>query len=109
MPAYRYEALDVDGKAAKGLVEADSAKAARSQLRGLAGVSDARWALVPLELGFVSDGAKGARVRLVLAVVDVRGSQVLWGGEVVGDASTEYSFAAIVSAVQRAADLVVPR
>jgi type II secretory pathway component PulF len=30
MPAYRYDALDADGKAAKGLVEADSAKAARS-------------------------------------------------------------------------------
>jgi general secretion pathway protein F len=33
MPAYRYDALDADGKAVKGLVEADSAKAARSQLR----------------------------------------------------------------------------
>lgn len=82
-----------------------------SQLRGLAGVSDARWALVPLDLSFVPDGASGggARIRLALAVIDVRGSQVRWTGDVMGDAHTDYSFAAIVSAVQRAADLVVPR
>jgi general secretion pathway protein F len=42
MPAYRYEALDADGKAAKGLVEADSAKAARAQLRAQARVPLAR-------------------------------------------------------------------
>ena len=33
MPAYRFEALDVKGKAASGLLEADNAKAARAQLR----------------------------------------------------------------------------
>ncbi len=33
MPAYRFEALDVKGKASTGLLEADSAKAARAQLR----------------------------------------------------------------------------
>lgn len=33
MPAYRYEALDAAGKTASGLVEADSARAARTQLR----------------------------------------------------------------------------
>jgi general secretion pathway protein F len=34
MPAYRFEALDVSGKSQSGLLEADNAKAARSQLRG---------------------------------------------------------------------------
>lgn len=33
MPAYKYEALDAGGKSRSGLVEADNAKAARSQLR----------------------------------------------------------------------------
>lgn len=33
MPAYSYEALDSDGKTRKGVLEADSVKAARSQLR----------------------------------------------------------------------------
>ena len=80
-----------------------------SQLRGLAGVSDARWALVPLELRFVTDGATRSRAQLSLAVIDVRGSQVRWSGDVMGDSHADYSFAAIVSAVQRAADLVVPR
>ena len=52
MPAYRYEALDVDGKAAKGLIEADSAKAARTQLRAQA--------LVPLAVLPVADAATGS-------------------------------------------------
>ena len=42
MPAFKYEALDANGKSSSGIVEAESAKAARSQLRGLA--------LVPLGL-----------------------------------------------------------
>lgn len=33
MPAYRFEALDADGKPSSGLLEADNAKAARAQLR----------------------------------------------------------------------------
>lgn len=33
MPAYSYEALDTEGKTRKGTLEADSAKAARTQLR----------------------------------------------------------------------------
>ena len=52
MPAYRYEALDVDGKAAKGLIEADSAKAARTQLRAQA--------LVPLAVLPVADAGTGS-------------------------------------------------
>ena len=36
MPAYRFEALTADGKASSGIVEADNAKAARSQLRAQA-------------------------------------------------------------------------
>ncbi|MFT3819463.1 MAG: type II secretion system inner membrane protein GspF [Rubrivivax sp.] len=52
MPAYRYEALDAKGKAAKGLVEADSARAARSALRAQA--------LVPLAVTPVAEAAAGA-------------------------------------------------
>jgi general secretion pathway protein F len=36
MPAYKFEALDASGKAASGLLEADTARAARSQLRAQA-------------------------------------------------------------------------
>jgi general secretion pathway protein F len=42
MPAFKYEALDANGKSSTGIVEAESVKAARTHLRGLA--------LVPLGL-----------------------------------------------------------
>ena len=45
MPAYRFEALDAAGKTRSGLVEADNARAARSQLR--------LQQLVPLEVSAV--------------------------------------------------------
>ncbi len=46
MPAYRFEALDANGKASNGLIEADNARAARVQLRNRA--------LVPLLVSPVS-------------------------------------------------------
>lgn len=50
MPAYTFEALQADGKSRKGVIEADSTKAARALLRGQA--------LVPLSVDPVaSDGA----------------------------------------------------
>ena len=49
MPAYKYEALDANGKARSGLLEADNAKAARAQLRAQA--------LVPLEVVPVAQAA----------------------------------------------------
>lgn len=48
MPAYRFEALDAAGKSSTGLLEADNAKAARSQLRAQA--------LVPLDVTQVASG-----------------------------------------------------
>src|SRR5688572_24040192 len=48
MPAYRFEALDASGKSTTGLLDADNAKAARSQLRAQA--------LVPLNVTPVSAG-----------------------------------------------------
>jgi hypothetical protein len=80
-----------------------------SQLRGLAGVSDSRYALVPFDVGFLAEGTTGGRVGIALAIVDVRGAQVVWSGIVRGDSANDYSFAAVASAIQRAADLVVPR
>ena len=34
MPAFRFEAIDAAGKAQKGVLDADSARSARAQLRG---------------------------------------------------------------------------
>lgn len=46
MPAYRFEAIDAQGKASSGFVEADNAKAARSQLRAQS--------LIPLQVSQVA-------------------------------------------------------
>lgn len=52
MPAYRYEALDADGRTQRGLVEADNARAARGQLRARA--------LVPVAVQPVAPGSEAA-------------------------------------------------
>ena len=49
MPAYRFEALDASGRASSGLLEADSARAARAQLRAQS--------LVPIEVRPVAAAA----------------------------------------------------
>jgi 3-vinyl bacteriochlorophyllide hydratase len=51
MPAYAFEALTADGQLRRGTVEADSAKAARTQLRAQA--------LVPLKMEPVASSAQG--------------------------------------------------
>ena len=55
MPAYKYEALDASGKSSNGIVEAESMKAARSHLRGLALVP---LGLVPVAVTEASGGQK---------------------------------------------------
>ncbi|MCZ2497454.1 type II secretion system protein GspF [Xylophilus sp. Kf1] len=52
MPAFSFEALDAQGRARKGMLEADSARAARSLLRAQA--------LVPLVVEPVSTGSRSA-------------------------------------------------
>jgi general secretion pathway protein F len=52
MPAYAFEALDAEGATQKGVIEADTARAARGLLRGRA--------LVPLEVRPVASGDGGA-------------------------------------------------
>ncbi|MFT4193948.1 type II secretion system inner membrane protein GspF [Ottowia sp.] len=54
MPAYTFEALQPDGKTRKGVIEADTAKAARALLRGQA--------LVPLAVDAVGGAAGGPSV-----------------------------------------------
>ncbi len=54
MPAYSFEALDAQGETRRGVMEADTAKAVRSQLRAQA--------LVPLQVHPVGTGADDASV-----------------------------------------------
>lgn len=61
MPAYRFEALTAGGKSTTGLLEADNARAARSQLRAQA--------LVPLEVTQVaSAGTQASGLKLARKV-----------------------------------------
>jgi general secretion pathway protein F len=55
MPAFKFEALDAAGKASTGLLEAENAKAARSQLRAQS--------LVPLAVTQVGSTAQGSAGR----------------------------------------------
>ncbi len=49
MSAFEYQAVDADGKTQKGMIEADTAKQARQQLRGMN--------LMPVDVGEVSQAA----------------------------------------------------
>lgn len=51
MPAYAFEALDGEGKTTRGVLEADSAKAARGALRARE--------LVPLQVRTLAEGSRG--------------------------------------------------
>jgi hypothetical protein len=77
-----------------------------SQLRGIIAVTEARYALFPVELRFerVADG----RMRPVLRVVllDGRGSSVRWGGDIRGAASNDITPATVESLAFALADLV---
>lgn len=80
-----------------------------SQLRALAGVSDARYAIVPVELRFESGADSSGHAVLRVATVDTRAAQLLWIGEVAGDDVATFSTSVISGIAQRFADLVVPR
>lgn len=55
MAAFEYQAIDAEGKTQTGLIEADTAKQARQQLRGMG--------LRPLEIGEVSQNLLGGEVK----------------------------------------------
>lgn len=81
-----------------------------SQLRVLTGVSDARYALVPLELRLQPPTAGGvARASLTLAIIDSRGAQLVWTGSVAADGASAEVAPLVESIAQRVGDLVVAR
>jgi general secretion pathway protein F len=82
MPVYSFEALNTEGQTRKGVIEADSAKAARGQLRGQA--------LVPMKVEAVnadaapgSDGSGQAAYRLKRRVFNATGLGV-WTRQLAG-------------------------
>ncbi len=77
MPAYRFEALNADGKAEAGLLEADNAKAARQQLRARALVP---LAVTPVGTGGGSDGMAARFTRRVFSAT----SRAVWTRQLAG-------------------------
>jgi general secretion pathway protein F len=76
MPAYKFEALTAAGKSTSGIVEADNARAARTQLRAQA--------LVPLEVTQVATaGTPGQGLRFTTRVFSTTGLAV-WTRQLAG-------------------------
>ncbi|MGZ5130273.1 MAG: type II secretion system inner membrane protein GspF [Caldimonas sp.] len=75
MPAFRFEALDAHGKSTSGLLEADTPRAARSQLRAQA--------LVPLAVTQVVSAGTGIGLRIGGRVFDSTGLAV-WTRQLAG-------------------------
>lgn len=55
------------------------------QLRTLAALVDARWALVPVAAGYAEAGAAQVRVEIAAALIDTSGGAVVWYGMVAGE------------------------
>ena len=80
-----------------------------SQLRTLAGFHDARYALIPSELRFEAGSAPNTgRATVRMAVLDLRGSRLVFIGDITGANAAEYTPAIISALARRFADLVVP-
>ena len=76
MPAYKFEALDAAGKSTTGLLDAENAKAARSQLRAQA--------LVPLAVSLVaSAGTQATGLRFTRRVFGAT-SLAVWTRQIAG-------------------------
>ena len=80
-----------------------------SQLRTLGGFHDARYALVPAEIRFEAGSAPNTgRVVVRMAVLDLRGSRLVFIGDISGADAADYSPALVAALARRFADLVVP-
>lgn len=77
-----------------------------SQLRTLIALTNARYVLYPVELRFESHEGEG-RAALHMAILDARLAEVLWIGEVTGDASAERGPESLSTLAARFADLFV--
>jgi general secretion pathway protein F len=76
MPAYRFQALDDQGKTRNGLIEADNAKAARAKLRGQQ--------LVPLDVQAVGASASATGLSLTARRTFTATSLAIWTRQLAG-------------------------
>ena len=79
------------------------------QLRTLAAFHDARYALIPSEIRFeAGSAADKSRAVVRIAVLDLRGSRLVFIGDITGADAADYDPALIAALARRFADLVVP-
>lgn len=76
------------------------------QLRAFAGLFNARYALIPVEMTLAPDAA-GGRATLHLVLVDTRGAKLTWKGDVHGDVAKSFSPAIAAGIAGRVADLFI--
>ena len=76
-----------------------------SQLRTLVAVSDARFALFPVEVRFENSGG-AARAVMHVVLLDVRASNIRWAGEVASDNLTGVTPGLAASLANRLANLI---
>ena len=96
MPAYKFEALDASGKSTTGLLDAETAKAARSQLRGQS--------LVPLAVTLVaSAGTQSEGLRITRRVFNTTGLAV-WTRQLAGLVSAGLPLERALTALSEEAD-----
>ena len=99
MPAYAFEALDPEGATQKGVIEADTAKAARGLLRGRA--------LVPLEVRPVAAGgpeAAGAAQALFRRRVFTSTGLAIWTRQLAGLVSSGLTLERALTALAEEAE-----
>jgi hypothetical protein len=77
------------------------------QLRAFAGLFNARYALIPVELRLVPD-ASGGRATLHLVVIDTRAARLTWKADVSGDGMKNFTPAVAAGLAGRVADLFTP-
>lgn len=69
-------------------------------LRALNALVNARYALVPVAAGYVSDATGGGRVEIHAALIDTIGGRVLWFGAVAGDPAPAGAATGVASAAR---------
>lgn len=77
------------------------------QLRAFAGLFNARYALVPVELSLVPDPS-GGRATLHVVVVDTRAVRLTWKADISGDGVRNFTPAVAAGLAGRVADLFFP-
>jgi hypothetical protein len=77
------------------------------QLRTFAGLFNARYALVPVELALVLDPS-GGRATLHVVLIDTRAARLTWKGDVSGDGVRNFTPAVAAGVAGRVADLFTP-